>query len=277
VIDTTAMPGLMTSPFPVIGSVRGIMLDGSDARRFAQAQFSGDVDALQPGHWQWNAWLTAQGLVQALMHLVDAGDGRLLAVLRGGDAESIRAALARYVLRLRVGLTVEHFTAFSGGPLAAGTVGREADTLVLGYGDRSLRLGSPAGVSPDPVARDRWRRADIRQGWPCLPPGEPVFLPPALGLERLRAVALEKGCYPGQEIVARLHYRGRHKWRLCRLHGPASLPSGEIRDPTGTTIAWVIDALSGEDGIEALAVVHVDSRTINILDNVYTVNSAFEP
>src|SRR5581483_7163538 len=79
-----------------------IELGGEDARAFAQAQFSGDVRALQPLHWHWNAWLDHKGGVRALMHLADAGDGRLLALLRGGDAEMVCAELRKYVLRAKV-------------------------------------------------------------------------------------------------------------------------------------------------------------------------------
>ena len=266
----------MTPAFPILHPVSCIALEGVDARRFAQAQFSADVDTLRPGHWQWNAWLNAQGRVRALMHLVDAGDGKLLAVLRGGDADTIRAVLARYLMRLRAGLTVRTFTGRSGGPIPAGTVKLEGDTLVLGYGTRSLRLDQPLDCPGDGDAR-QWRLADIRAGWPNLPAGEPELLPPALGLDRLGAVALDKGCYPGQEIVARLHYRGGHKRHLCRLRGQAPLPLGEVRDGTGAGAAWVLDAVSDPHGIEALAVVHVDQTSeINLLGNIYTVESRFD-
>jgi hypothetical protein len=269
----------MTSDFPAIGTVHCIALEGADARRFAQAQFSGDVDALRPGHWQWNAWLDAQGRVQALMHLADLGDARLLAVLRGGDAETIRAALARYLFRLRVSLAIESFTAQGGDPLPEGVARREEGAIVLGQGTRSLLLAAlSASASPDPDAQRRWHLEDIHRGWPTLPDGEPEFLPPALGLERLGAVAFDKGCYPGQEIAARLHYRGGHKWRLCRLRGPVPLPVGELRDGAGSTVARVLDIASAGDGFEALAMLRVGTpNEISLLGSIYAVESTFDP
>lgn len=268
----------MTSDFPAIGTIHCIALEGADARRFAQAQFSGDVEALQPGHWQWNACLNAQGRVHALMHLADLGDGRLFAVLRGGNAETFCAVLARYLFRLRVNLTIESFTAQWGDPLPAETAKQENGVIVLGYGIRSLRLGPCSeSASPDPDAQRRWRLDDIRRGWPSLPDGEPEFLPPALGLERLGAVAFDKGCYPGQEIAARLHYRGGHKWHLCRLRGSIPLPVGEVRDVPGSTVARVFDIVSAEDGFEALAVLQVGATSeIRLLENIYTVESTFD-
>jgi folate-binding protein YgfZ len=268
----------MTSDFPAIGTVHCITLEGSDARRFAQAQFSGNVAALRPGHWQWNACLDARGRVLALMHLVASGEDRLLAVLRGGDAEILRASLARYVFRLRVTIAIESFSAHRGEPLPAGTARQENGVIVLGYGTRSLRLGTFAeSASPDPDVQRHWRLEDIRRGWPILPGDAPEFLPPALGLERLGAVAFDKGCYPGQEIVARLHYRGGHKWHLCRLRGPAPLPVGEVREAAGSTLAWVLDNVPAGDCFEALAVLRAEvTSQISLLGNVYAVESTFD-
>lgn len=268
----------MTPDFPAIGITHCVALEGVDARRFAQAQFSGDVEALQSGHWQWNAWLDAQGRVRALMHLADPGDGRLLAVPRGGNAETFRAALAHYLFRLRVSLSIGSFAACSGAPLPMGEVAAQKGAIVLGCGTRSLRLGTLSAAAPaNPDAQRRWRLDDIRRGWPTLPDGAPEFLPPALGLERLGAVAFDKGCYPGQEIVARLHYRGGHKRHLCRLRGPAPLPIGEVRDAAGSTAARVLDAVPVGGGFEALAVLQNGiQHEISLLGNIYAVESTFD-
>lgn len=259
-----------------IGETACIVMEGADARRFAQAQFSGDVQALSPGRWQWNAWLTAQGRVRALMHLADPGDGRLLAILRGGDAGSIHDALARYLLRMRSTLTLTHFGGFAEEPMAEGAV-RVAGHggIVLGYGARSLRLDT-AGAPADPAASLAWRLEDIRQGWPSLPATEdPGFLPPALGLEHLGAVAFAKGCYPGQEIAARLHYRGGHKLRLHHLRGDAALPRGAFQGEDGR-MSWVLDAVRVQQTSEALIIApEIKSSVFNILDNIYTVVSTF--
>jgi folate-binding protein YgfZ len=245
----------MTHPCPLIGDAHCILIEGNDARRFAQAQFSGNVDALAPGYWQWNAWLTPQGRVSALMHLVDAGDGRLLAVLRGGDADASRAGLARYLLRQRAALRVEAFACRSGDPATMGTVAIDAGEIVLGYGPRSLRLGTTANEPPDADARTTWRLEDIRQGWPSLPGGELLFLPPALGLEHLQAVSFDKGCYPGQEIAARLHYRGGHKHRLYHLQAPATPPAYALALPEDTTC---LDAVTHGGITDALVVGPLD-------------------
>jgi folate-binding protein YgfZ len=264
----------MTQPRPLIGDARCIVIEGNDARRFAQAQFSGNVDALAPGHWQWNAWLTPQGRVSALMHLVDAGNGRLLAVLRGGDAEAIRTGLARYLLRQRATLGVQAFACRAGGAAAPGTVAVEAGEIVLGYGPRSLHLGTMQSEPPDAEAQAAWRLEDIRQGWPSLPGGEPLFLPAALGLEHLQAVSFDKGCYPGQEIAARLRYRGGHKHRLYHLQAPATPPGDALALPEGITC---LDAVTHGGTTDALVVGPLDlPREPSAASGPFRVISGFD-
>jgi folate-binding protein YgfZ len=259
----------------IAAHVHCLVFEGPDARRFAQAQFSGDVDALLPGHWQWNAWLDAHGRVRALMQLADPGDGRLLALLRGGDARQIEADLAHFRLRAEVQVTTRFFGGATEGSLTAGTVVTGPADVVFGYGNRSLRLLLPDD-EVDPAAANHWRLTDIRAGWPTLPVGDPAFLPPALGLERLGAVAFDKGCYPGQEIAARLHYRGGHKLGLFHIRGPASLQPGASLAGDEPGAIRVLDSVPCYGLNEALVVASRSTRIkINILRSSYDVVSRF--
>lgn len=269
-------PTLMAPMFPTIGEVACIAIRGVDARRFAQTQFSGDVEALASGRWQWNAWLTAQGRVRALMHLADIGDGSLLAVLRGGDAAAIHAELSRYVMRMDAGLALHRLTASCGDAVPAHACFVALDgAIVLGQGERSLRL-TQAAASTDAACQARWVLHDVRAGWPTLPAGDHDFLPPALGLEHLGAVAFQKGCYPGQEIAARLHYRGGHKTRMHHVEGLHALAPGSWRDG-GNRLVTVLQSGMVQDKVETLLVMPVtDERTINILHNSYDVVSIFD-
>lgn len=261
----------------VLPEVNCLLIEGADARRFAQAQFSGDIESLAEGRWQWNAWLDAQGRVQALMHLADIGDQRLLAILRGGDAEAIRTGLARYMFRAKASVTTRIFSGHAEDALSMGSADANArDGIAIGYGDRGLRLKAP-GAHADPAAANAWRLADIRAGWPTLPAGEAHFLPPALALERLGAVSLDKGCYPGQEIVARLHYRGGHKSSLYHLRGPAPLAAGATEHAEGIGPVRVLDCAMAGGAVEALVVApKSDINKFNMLDNEYDVVSRYD-
>jgi folate-binding protein YgfZ len=245
----------------VSGEAQCFEIGGADARAFAQAQFSGDVRTLRAGRWQWNAWLDAKGSVRALMHLADRGDGRLLALLRGGSAQSLCTELRRYVLRSKVVLDVSaRWHRHAGPALDFGTLSVQADAIGFGYGDRSLWLKRDGLAGPDGQG-EALRLADIRNGWPSLPPGDHAFLPPALGLEHLGAVSFDKGCYPGQEIAARLHYRGGHKLRMAHVRGNSKLTPGQPLTPSRPR-AVVLDAVMPGDTCEALAVLEVGAESL---------------
>ncbi|MGH8212165.1 MAG: YgfZ/GcvT domain-containing protein [Rhodanobacteraceae bacterium] len=255
-----------------LGDAQCLEICGEDAHAFAQAQFSGDVLALQPMRWQWNAWLDHKGAVRALMHLADPGDGRLLALLRGGDANELCADLRKYVLRAKVRIEPlrEHFLSI-GAPLPLREIRTEAGAMGFGCGERSVWVES-ARRSRDAEREHEFRLDEIRTGWPRLPPGSAMeFLPPALGLEHLGAVSFDKGCYPGQEIAARLHYRGGHKRRLVYvsvfspMHPGDSLPTGTrdiVLESSGTTESWHALAVMDEQVTEQSSTLQDKLRVI---------------
>src|SRR5699024_2590118 len=188
-----------------------------------------DVKALAVGTWQWSAWLTPQGRVRALLHVVRVDGDHLLLLLRGGRAADLAPQLKRYVLRQRV--TIE---AHEPRPLGdADSTGKHAwrtdgDDCILDTGRYAMRIGNNAGTS------QQWRLAAIENGHPWLPAPLLEQLPaPALSLGNLGAVSLDKGCYPGQEIVARLHYRGGAKQHLWRIESDMTLTPGDTLEHDG--------------------------------------------
>ena len=214
-----------------------IEISGADALAFADAQFASDVESLAVGSWQWSAWLSAQGRVRALFALLRTGPDAFLLWLPLGGAARTREALARFVLRAKVKLAVRSdwmLGSLSRGPAYSDTE-RPIEARLGGYafaqpglGARTAWLG-PGSGSGDPAALDAWRLADIGAALPWIAEAtEDQFVPQALDLQRLDAVRFDKGCYPGQEIAARLHFRGGNKQRLYRiaLHGDADAPPG---------------------------------------------------
>lgn len=226
-----------------------VLIEGPDAAAFAQAQFSANLDALQPGHWQFSAWLDAQGRVRALFHLTRLADDRLLLLLRGGQAAPLADALRRFVLRAKLSLTAQPTSPLGSGPaLPLYRIEGDTATLRLGCGDHSLCIG----IAGD----DAWRLAQLRMGWPWLPDALlDTFLPPGLALETLGATAFDKGCYPGQEIVARLHYRGGHRWHLRHVGLAQGVASGTPIQAAENVVGHLLDVVSAADEAEALAVI----------------------
>lgn len=238
-----------------------IEVAGADALAFAHAQFSSDVAGLAPGAWQWSAWLTAQGRVRGVFALLRVADDRLLLWLPLGGARAMRDALARYVLRAKVALGVDDWVLHSGGaPVPARAVVARDGGYAFAPGDsRVAWLGPAPGAATDHRALDAWRLADIAAGLPWIAPAtQDEFVPQALDLERLDAIRFDKGCFPGQEIAARLHFRGGAKQRLRRLtlRGAGEVAPGLRIEASGGSAGIVLyGAASREETFEALAVI----------------------
>ncbi|MGB4859353.1 MAG: folate-binding protein [Dokdonella sp.] len=201
-----------------LGSAGLVRLQGPDSRSFAQSQFCSDVAALAANDWQWSAWLDAKGRVRYFFALMDAGDDGLLAWLPLGDAVAFALELRRFQFRAK--LTIESVEGFSvlgqfDAALDSPRWQRDGDIVQLRLDGATPRLVSLAPRPPsqvDPAAVQRWRGFDASDGLPLIDAAcATEFVPQSLDLERLGGVSFGKGCYPGQEIAARLHFRGGNK------------------------------------------------------------------
>ena len=217
-----------------------LAIAGRDAVAFAQAQCMNDVAALGDGQWQWNGWLTPKGRVVALFALLRHDADTLWMLLPDASAATLAADLQRFVFRSKVTLTplampvAGCFDAprqAQGSTFAkAGDGGIELDMGGDG-GPRTLRIGPmPARVDADALAC--WKAADLAHGLPRLDATQSSqWTPQQLSLERLQAFSVKKGCYPGQEIVARTHFLGQAKRGLVLLEAASPLaPGDEISD-----------------------------------------------
>ena len=226
-------------------------ISGADAVSFAHAQFSSDVRGLASGAWQWSAWLSPQGRVRAFFHLLRDSDECLRLLLRGGDVEALRVALAPYVLRAKVELRVSNRG-------VCGSARPVAHALALpGLPPRWLVTGeAPGDVDSSIQALEHWRLADIRAGLPILEQNlRDQLLPQWLGLDRLGAISVSKGCYPGQEIMSRLHFKGGNKRSLYRIELAGTPAPGTALSAAGDAAAGtvVMSVRRQDNRAEALA------------------------
>jgi folate-binding protein YgfZ len=242
-------------PSPALAA-RTLIFEGPDAGSFAQAQLSSDVRALQVGHWQWSGWLDAQGRVRALLQLARLDEDRYLLLLRGGDADRMAEGLRRFVFRAKVRIDVPPARRLlDGDALGLGHVSEADGDIRIGMGAYSTVIGER-----DSDDAQAWRAKNIEDGYPWLPDDAiDALLPPALSMERLHAVSFGKGCFPGQEIVARLRYRGGHKRHLCRVELSQAVDVGSTLVSSEKDCGIVLDVVTTDGNTTALAVVADDA------------------
>ena len=275
-----------------------IAVSGPDARTLLQGQFTNDIEAVNESRTQLSAWCSIKGRVLALFRIWQRGEALLLelpAELEG----TIAARLRMYVLRARVsiesasedtvrfgvsGTQVADCLAEEHGPLPAQPdMARQFGecTLVRLRGDRprfqviapfdaALALWERCRQNSTPVAVPAWDLLDIRAGIASVSAaGSDRFLPQALHLDRVDGLSFDKGCYAGQEIIARTHYLGRLKRHLHRaaihateppIPGDAILAGVRDRDES---VGQVVNAAASERNgrWELLAVINDAAMT----------------
>jgi folate-binding protein YgfZ len=251
----------------VLGRAELIEISGPDALAFAHAQLASDVASLAVGAWQWSAWLNAQGRTRAVFALLRIASDRLLLWLPLGDARATAEALSRFVLRSKAKLAV--LDGFAVHVLDAHELTPSPFAIAMHANGHAIALpGAPARVAwlgptnsehADAAALAAWRLADIDARLPWIDTAtRDEFVPQALELDKLGGVRFDKGCYPGQEIAARLHFRGGNKQRLQRvvLSGEGdAMPGLAIMGASGSAGTVLYAARSTISRSEALAVI----------------------
>jgi folate-binding protein YgfZ len=266
----------MTAYYTPLSDSVCIEVRGADADAFLHGQLSRAVAALPPDRAPLAAWLDARGRVRALVRVHRLADRWLLVTPRDG-AEALVKKLTMFVMRSAVTLGVALDVAV-GGIVGATPAWLEAEgfpadaaaehTFARGElrftrigADYWQVLGPPSALEPfaqslPATSAAAAAAAEIGLGIPLVTAvtGE-RFVAQMLNLDELGAVAFDKGCYPGQEIVARVHNLGGVKRRVRRYAGPRDIAVGASVVVEGAAIGEVVRCAPTAAGTELLALV----------------------
>ena len=209
---------------------------------FIQSQSMNDVKALADGQWHWNGLLNPKGRLIALFALVRIRADLLYLLLPDFSAEKLAMHLQRFIFRSKVRLIQNTDKVFAGEfnhptnpTLPRDFISGEPEhVFALDFSSDSVQRRLwilPMSMAAQVLTHDdieaQWRDADIQHGLPRLSETQTeLWTPQMLSLERLNAFSLKKGCYPGQEIVARTHYLGQAK-RQTHLVQSVALSLGD--------------------------------------------------
>ncbi|MGE5154207.1 MAG: YgfZ/GcvT domain-containing protein [Bdellovibrio bacteriovorus] len=272
-----------------------IAVRGEDAESYLQGQLTNDIRELSPTHSQLSSHCSPKGRMLANFRVLRLGDTIYLQLPRERVPDSLKR-LKLYVLRAKVTLEDASDTLVRigiAGECAASALAR----LGLGIPDREEDLATTNGVSvlrlPSPAPRfeligevalltelwdglaqvavpsdrDLWALHDIRAGIPhVFQETVEAFVPQMVNMQLIDGVSFTKGCYTGQEVVARMQYLGKLKrrmyWAEVESDAPPR-PGDELHAPTSTSeqaSGRVVDARpAGPGRCELLAVVEIEA------------------
>ena len=288
---------------------------GPDASKFLQGQVTCNLNYLNDSQCSLGARCTPKGRMQSSFRIVSQNDGYLLAM----DKDLLEAQLAELqkyaafsksklgdesAAWVRFGLSGGDDLLFGLGlelPPQADSVARSNELLALRLADGRAELWAPAEQADALGERlaaqlaqaplNSWLLAQVRAGiGQVVGATRELFIPQMLNLQALGGVSFKKGCYTGQEIVARMQYLGKLKRRLYRL----SLASEQLPEPAtalfspvhGSSVGEVVLAARSDAGVELLAVLQDDAAqdgriqlgsaeglALSLLDLPYTLDS----
>jgi hypothetical protein len=267
---------------------------GTDTQNFLNGQLSNDIRRLDATHSQLAAWCSPKGRMLVIFRLLRRGDDTLLQ-LPASLLETTLKRLRMFVLRAKVTLDnadAELASFGISGPDAekllrdaAGFAPGEIDGCetrdeitvvrlpgphprfeIIAPTDNAMKLWTSLKPKTTPVAPPVWDWLDIMAGIPGVhPETSEAFVPQMANLEIVGGVNFKKGCYPGQEIVARMQYLGKLKQRMYRAHVEGDTlprPGDSVFAPDfpGQSAGTVVAAQPAPDnGFDLLAVIQISS------------------
>jgi tRNA-modifying protein YgfZ len=281
-----AAPAAMRAASGRLRHIGVLRFSGPDHLAFLQGQLSNDTQRLATGSPLLAAYSSAQGRVLAVLHLLPHSTG-IIALLPRDVLLPTLERLRKFVMRAKVhiedasepfalaGLHGTQALEAAGIPVPHADLGyAERDGVGVGRVARTLDrywvIGSVAQLAQyrlagDPedaqlIERD-WRLADIRAGLPQVyAPTREVFVAQMLNLDLIDGISFSKGCYTGQEIIARTQHLGRIKRRMFRLQlPPGDWSIGQALRLTDGRAGRLTELAATHEGYESLAVLNLEA------------------
>lgn len=267
-----------------------IKISGEDAKTFLQGQFSNDVNLLDGNNSQFNSYNSPKGRMYASFRLYQNNDDFFM-LLPKEIIEPVLKRLRMFVMRAKVVLDdlSENWASIGLSGSAVSNLEQYPSTVdailykdeltylnIPGIKNRMLAIGPTAEIetfknSIDenfiPTSAEHWKRLDIHAGLPNIYTStQEDFVAQMVNLPQINGVSFTKGCYPGQEVVARMHYLGKLKKRMFHIIAEGqTLPTPGDKlyfgDSESTqSVGQIVDAQLNDSGsIDALAVIQTNA------------------
>ena len=271
----------VTPPLQHLGVIRVL---GEDAASFLHGQLTQDFALQKPEQARLAAFLTAKGRMQATFVGIKRSSTEILLICSRDLLPPTLKRLSMFVMRAKAKLTdaSEEFViaGLAGDAARAAMPADSAAWTVATQGEASVvqlypaqgqaralwvaPVGTPAPAG-EPLSEELWNWSEVVSGVATLTtPVVEAFVPQMINYESIGGVNFKKGCYPGQEIVARSQFRGTLKRRAYVVHADTELTVGaevfsanDAEQPVGTVVQSAKAPNGGVDAIVSLQIASV--------------------
>ena len=259
-----------------------ISISGADSTEFIQGQMTQDISAIGDDEARMTAILNPQGRVMSTA-LIMHWDDSIILVLNKDTVDDLIVWLSRFILRSKV--TVSRLEAHIYGlnqnlaDIESDSLGLEKEIFCLRSIEtdaertllitKSLHDFSKSSITT--MSSRNWKLADIQAGIPIIyKENIAKFIPQMINLDLINGISFNKGCYTGQEIVARVQHRGKIKRRMFHISTQQS--NTEIRPGTpvllgDSEVGTIIQSVQYKNQIHSLAVIKNDASKKKLLVN----------
>lgn len=263
-------------------------ITGSDAESFLQGQFCNDISEVSQQRAQLSGYCTPKGRLLALFTLLATDSGYLM-IIDTALTDSFIKRLQMFIMRADVTIVVREEKLCTGvistgdtgsepaiPKLAVMDVSQSAEKIWVCVGEsRYLYIAAEKdqqalwSTDTPQLALDVWRLCNIQTGFPTLQPSTvDKFVPQMVNLQQAGGLSFKKGCYPGQEIVARMQYLGKLKRQMLRFtyEGDVAEPGDTVAAGDDNEAGVIVDAVQNGAQVELLAVMK-----LAVLDSTLSV------
>ena len=263
-----------------------LSFSGSDAKDFLQGQMTQDINSISDQSYKMTSILNPKGRI-IVTGLIKEFKGNIFFIISKDLSKDCVQWLSRYILRSDVKISIEKNYIFG--------LNNENQKQLFKYDGNQQQLNiSPISMdhsrcilladdevslkdkSIESINESEWILSDIKRGLPILSKeSSEKYIPQMINLDLLEGISFSKGCYTGQEVVARVQHRGKIKQRM--FHITAESNKSEIEHQSeimheNSKVGSLVNSIMNKNILHSLAVINIDDSEKKLILKGKTLN-----
>ena len=263
-----------------------LSFSGSDAKEFLQGQMTQDINSISDQSYKMTSILNPKGRI-IVTGLIKEFKGNIFFIISKDLSEDCVQWLSRYILRSDVKISIEKNYIFG--------LNNENQKQLFKYDENQQQLNvSPISMdhsryilladnevslkdkSIESINESEWILSDIKRGLPFLSKeSSEKYIPQMINLDLLEGISFSKGCYTGQEVVARVQHRGKIKQRMFHITTESNKCEIEHQSEImheNSKVGSLVNSIMNKDILHSLAVINIDDSEKKLILKGKTLN-----